>query len=313
VSQDGPALQATYTRPVIPCAKKDGSLVFIADDWGGNRVRMLSTVDNMVTTVIDGMASPWQMAFNAAEDKLFVVEREQSNRPILFYVLSQATNWVQREIYYDQPDSTGRYIASDMGAAGLTADDTYVYMLSKTRLIRIDQITKEVQCIGEKIMAQTWSYPVFNRKDRKLYIVSNEEARVYRVDPYHIPDPNPNPEGSDIPWITANDREHIAGMSPGSPIEGNGKSIRFGVLETPSNFDEDGNLYLPDTRNHVIWKLDPELNGTIIAGMAGSSGYKDGVPLEAQFKSPYGLSITLDGLIYVGDQGNKLIRCIAIQ
>jgi DNA-binding beta-propeller fold protein YncE len=306
VSQDGPALQATYTRPVIPCAKKDGSLVFIADDWGGNKVRMLSTVDNMVTTVIDGMSYPWQMAFNAAEDRLFVVERESSHRPVLFYALSQATNWVQREIYYDRPDSTGRYIASDMNAAGLTADDTYVYMLSRTRMIRIDQITKKVECIGENIMANSWSYPVFNKKDRKIYIVSFDEARVYRVDPYYIP------EGRKTPWITANDREHIAGMSSGSPIEGNGKSIRFGVIEVP-DFDEEGNLYIPDDGNHVIWKLDPELNGTIIAGMAGSAGYKDGVPLEAQFNTPYGLSVTRDGLIYVGDQGNKLIRCIAIQ
>ncbi|MDR1668206.1 MAG: IPT/TIG domain-containing protein [Bacteroidales bacterium] len=305
-SVDGPALQATYTRPVIPCAKKDGSLVFIADDWGGNKVRMLSVKDNMVTTVIDGLSSPWQMAFNPTEDRLYVVEREQANRPILFYALSQKTNWVQREIYYDQIGEDGNYVAGNMPTAGLAADDTYVYMMSREKLIRIHQTTKKVEALSGVLLPGSWNYPIFNKRDRKLYVVTYDESRVYRLDPYYIP------EGRTTPWITMNEMEHIAGMSPGAAREGNGKNIRFGYIEI-SDFDEEGNLYIPDDYNHVIWKLDPELNGTIIAGTIGTAFYKDGDPLEAQFNYPYGVSVTRDGLIYVGDQGNKLVRCIAIQ
>ena len=308
---DGPALQATFGRCVNVCAKKDGSLVFIADDNGSSvstigKLRMLSTKDNMVSTVIDALTLPWQMAFNTAEDRLFVVERNEAARPILFYVLSQNTNWVQREIYYDQRDENGRYIAGSMTNSGLTADDTYIYMLSIEKLIRIHQTTKKVETLSDQIMSGAWNYPVFNKLDKKLYIVAYNESRVYRLDPYHTP------EGRTTPWLTVNDLEHIAGTSAGTPREGNGTNIRFGNVEI-SDFDGDGNLYIPDDRNHVIWKLDTELNGTIIAGTVGQAGYKDGNPMEAIFNYPYGLSVTYDGMIYVAETRNFLIRCIAIQ
>ena len=306
---DGPALQATFGRALALCAKKDGSLIFISDDdnlSGSGRVRMLSTRDNMVTTLIDGLYRPWQMALNTTEDRLFVVEREQINRPILFYVLSQNTNWVQREIFYDQRGEDGKYIAGNMPTAGLTADDTYVYMLSREKLIRIHQITKKVEALSDVLLPGTWSYPAFNKIDKKLYIVSYDESRIYRLDPYHTP------AGRTTPWLTVSDMEHIAGMSRGSAREGNGLNIRFGYPDLP-DFDQDGNMYIPDENAQVIWKLDPEMNGTIIAGRAGVRGYRDGPPLEAEFDYPYAVAITDDGLIYVADTRNFVVRCVAIQ
>jgi DNA-binding beta-propeller fold protein YncE len=305
-SLDGPALQATYTRPVMVAASDDG-LLFIADDQG-HKIRLLSTKDNVVTTVIDEMSNPWQIAFTPDQNKLYIVEREKTGRPILFYALSRNSNWTQREIYYDQKDAMGNFIAGDMPQAGLTCDETYVYMISQNgaRLIRVHQETRTVEVIGENFSMASWNYLAWNRKDRKIYCTAEEQARLYRFDPYYIP------PGRTTPWLTFNEVEHIAGMSRGSVIEGNGLSIRTGYLLGLST-DNEGNVYLSDDGNSVIWKIDRELNGTVIAGTPGTANYKDGDPKEALFNRPYGVAATSDGLIYVADMQNRLIRCIAIQ
>ena len=51
----------------------------------------------------------------------------------------------------------------------------------------------------------------------------------------------------------------------------------------------------------------------IFAGVPGESGYKDGKPQEALFNKPYDVAATPDGILYVADTYNYLIRCIAIQ
>jgi hypothetical protein len=303
---DGPALQATFQRPVMVTASDDG-LVFVSDDYG-RRIRLFSTRDNVVTTCIEGLNQPWQCAFNEAQDKLFVVEREQSNRPILFYILSRKTNWMQREIVYDQRDEAGANIAGPMPYAGLAADDQYVYMISRygERLIRIHQETKKVEIIGTNFGMSDWNYLAFNYKDRKLYSSAEEFGRIYRFDPYHTP------AGQSQPMLTVNEVEHIIGSSRGDAREGNGLNVRMSYVLGIA-CDRDGNVYAPDDGNSVIWKIDQELNGTIIAGIAGTAGYRDGKPLESLFNRPYGVTATSDGLIYVADQVNRVIRCIAIQ
>jgi DNA-binding beta-propeller fold protein YncE len=305
-SLDGPALQATYTRPVMVAASDDG-LVFIADD-DGHKIRLLSTKDNVVTTVIDEMNRPWQIAFTPDQNKLYIVEREKSGRPILFYALSRSSNWMQREIFYDQKDAAGNFIAGDMPQAGLTCDETYVYMISQdgARLIRIHQETRKVDVIGQNFGMGSWNYLTWNRKDRKIYCAAEEQGRLYRFDPYYTP------PGRTTPWLTLDEVEHIAGSGRGSAIEGNGTNIRTGYLLGLST-DNDGNVYLSDDGNSVIWKIDRDLNGTIIAGTSGTAGYKDGDPKDAQFNRPYCVATTSDGLIYVADQVNRVIRCIAIQ
>jgi hypothetical protein len=152
----------------------------------------------------------------------------------------------------------------------------------------------------------SWNYLTWNRKDRKIYCAAEEQGRLYRFDPYYIP-----PDRT-TPWLTLDEVEHIAGSARGSAIEGNGTSIRTGYLLGLST-DNDGNVYLSDDGNSVIWKIDRDLNGTIIAGTAGTAGDKDGDPKDAQFNRPYSVATTSDGLIYVADQVNRVIRCIAIQ
>ena len=70
--------------------------------------------------------------------------------------------------------------------------------------------------------------------------------------------------------------------------------------------DEDGNLYVADTQNNVIRKIDEEGKVTTFAG-TGKEGYKDGAADAAQFNQPTGLDWE-DGALYICDTGNQRIR-----
>ena len=75
--------------------------------------------------------------------------------------------------------------------------------------------------------------------------------------------------------------------------------------------DKAGAIYVADTRNHLIRKIQ---NGqvTTVAGVgpsAGSAGdFEDGPAKEARFSYPVGVVVGSDGKIYITDQDNYRIR-----
>ncbi len=306
VAKDGPALEASFQRPVMLSVDNTGVILISDDD--AKRVRFLSLQDNKVTTVLSGMNSPWQNTFNYKSDKFFVIERYTTLRPHLFTGLYKEDNWQEPDIFYDQKDASGNYIAGNMRHYGIAADDDYIYVLSEygTRFIRVHQITRKVELIGQNLNMDSWSHIAMNKKNGMMYITAEGRGRLYRLNPYHIP------AGHTTPWLTQADIEHIVGTGRGPAKEGNGKSAQLGEIEGLA-CDQEGNVYLADYTNHIIWKIDEEFNATIFAGVPGTSGYLDGKPKEALFNRPYDVSATPDGILYVADTFNRLIRCVAVQ
>lgn len=93
--------------------------------------------------------------------------------------------------------------------------------------------------------------------------------------------------------------------------DGNREEARF---NTPSGIaiDESDNVYIADTLNHCIRKINAKGVVTTIAGKAGSSGYADGRASDALFHSPAGIAVSPDGsTVYVADTGNHRIRAIS--
>jgi len=74
--------------------------------------------------------------------------------------------------------------------------------------------------------------------------------------------------------------------------------------------DKEGNLYVADTMNHTIRKVDPDGIVTTIAGRAGTAGSTNGNGRSARFNEPSGIAVDDNGIIYVADTGSHLIRKI---
>lgn len=74
--------------------------------------------------------------------------------------------------------------------------------------------------------------------------------------------------------------------------------------------DKSGVIFVADTRNHRIRKLDPQTGVTTYAG-SGDKGHQDGAPLQARFSRPHSLVIDPQGNLWVVDTDNHCIRKIA--
>ena len=104
----------------------------------------------------------------------------------------------------------------------------------------------------------------------------------------------------------------IAGAlnQPGT-TDGPGLTARFqGAAITA---DAQGNLFIADTANHTIRKIDLLGNVTTYAGRAGVAGGTDGTVLTARFNSPSALKFDSTGRLFVADQaGLRVIENGAI-
>lgn len=74
--------------------------------------------------------------------------------------------------------------------------------------------------------------------------------------------------------------------------------------------DSDGNVYVADNGNHAIRKITPQGVVSTLAGALGRPGRVDGIGANAQFDTPYDVTVAADGSVYVADVKNHLIRKI---
>ena len=90
-------------------------------------------------------------------------------------------------------------------------------------------------------------------------------------------------------------------------LDGTGSAARFNN-PTGLALGSSGELYLADTDNSTIRKITPAGVVTTLAGLPTIAGLMDGSGSYAWFDQPEGLTVNLDGNIYVADTGNAMIR-----
>ena len=75
--------------------------------------------------------------------------------------------------------------------------------------------------------------------------------------------------------------------------------------------DSTGTVYVADTGNHRIRTVSSSGVVTTFVGLS-SSGNANGTPSQAQFSSPYSITVGTTGVFYVADYGNHRIRKIVV-
>ena len=109
----------------------------------------------------------------------------------------------------------------------------------------------------------------------------------------------------------------LAGPKTGPPNgragfkDGMGEKARF---NTPHGIaiGPDGQIYVADTQNHVIRKINPK-NGVvkIYAGIPKNRGTVNGPTLKAKFNLPHSIAFDKTGNLFVTDRGSHTIRKIS--
>ena len=96
-----------------------------------------------------------------------------------------------------------------------------------------------------------------------------------------------------------------AGFQDGKEIEARFNAPRDAAVGA------DGVIYVADTMNHCIRRIDVDGNVTLYAGGAQEQGWRDGALLDARFHEPSGIVISPSGELYVADSANHCIRMIS--
>ncbi|HHY73785.1 MAG TPA: hypothetical protein GX497_11335 [Bacillus bacterium] len=93
----------------------------------------------------------------------------------------------------------------------------------------------------------------------------------------------------------------------GGFLNGNKTNAQFNFPSSLA-FDQNGNLFVADTLNHIIRVVT--VNGTVetVAGIAGESGNKIGPETNAQFDRPVGVTVLKNGKLLIVDQLNNKVR-----
>ncbi len=138
-----------------------------------------------------------------------------------------------------------------------------------------------------------WPWGVATDAVGNLYVTDSANHRVRRIDPTGV--------------ITT-----IAGTGL-SGYSGDGGSSVLSQLSQPTGVavDTSGNLYVADTGNNRVRKIDSAGVITTVAG-TGASGYSGdgGSAVHAQLNMPSGLAVDAVGNLYVADNRNHSVRRI---
>lgn len=90
---------------------------------------------------------------------------------------------------------------------------------------------------------------------------------------------------------------------------GNVTTYATDLLEPTGLCWKNGSLYIAESGNHQIIRLT-DGQKTVMAG-DGNEGYGDGSAEQAHFSNPQGVEVDADGTIYVSDTGNSAVRKIS--
>lgn len=131
-------------------------------------------------------------------------------------------------------------------------------------------------------------------RDGDMYIALREGNAVYRLE------------------MRAKRLHHLAGTGA-QGYSGDGGLAREATLAGPKGIDvgPDGAVYLADTENHVIRRID--LAAGTIATVAGDGTQRDGPDgdaLRCGLARPHGIYIDSEGILYIGDSENHRVRVV---
>ena len=324
-SADGTNSNARFNEPDGVCVDRNGN-IFVADTMNSTIRRIVQSGTNWITTTIAGnahaqfpggndgtnTAAQFQMPHYLTIDSsgnLYVADTQNYT---VRKVTASGTNWIVTTIAgsLGNPGSADgtNFTATFAFPIGIAVNTSGTLYVGDTDNNTIRKLTPSgTNWVVTTLAGDSGSYGDADG--------SGTNALFYG--PYGVAvDPQGNLRVADyannlIRKVTsAGVVQTLAGVagSAGSN-DGAGISARFNS-PLGVTVDENGTVYVADTKNHVIREITSAGLVSTLAGLAGSPGTNDGVGDQARFNQPSGIALDTSDNIYVADYANFTIRKI---
>ena len=141
--------------------------------------------------------------------------------------------------------------------------------------------------------------------DGSLYLLDQRNQRVRRIDPAGV-----------IDTVVGTGEAGFSGDG-GPPLQAQ-LSLPTGSNPPPAGtvtLDEQGRLYIADTLNHRIRRVDFAADRIETVAGNGTPGFggDDGPGTEASLHNPRDITVGPDGRLYIADEGNHRIRALDLE
>jgi sugar lactone lactonase YvrE len=103
----------------------------------------------------------------------------------------------------------------------------------------------------------------------------------------------------------------FVGSGDNASVDGVGQLAKLGG-PTGIAFDNAGNLYVSDYDQQCIRRITPAGAVKTIAGMAGMTGFMDGIGAAARFYHPNGMTFDGNKTLYISDAENNAVRTLDV-
>lgn len=292
---DGSAAAARLNGPTSICRASDG--FFYVTDAGNNRIRKVSATGAM-TTLPAELASPRSICTDTSGN-LFVTDTG------LHAIRKVTTAGVSTFIAGRIPSGAANGIgaaASFKSPEGMAVDPSGTVFIADT----VNHIIRKVTLDGTvTTFAGTAGTAGSSDGINALFrspsgACSDPLGNLYVADTGNHTIRKITPDGMVTTFAGT------AGIK--AATNGTGAAARF---NEPRDLvmDAAGNLFVTDSKNHMIRKITPAGVVTTLAGGTGVSGTIDSpTGTLARFNTPSGIGIDSAGNLYVADRGNATIR-----
>ena len=311
----GRAVEARLSFPSGVAVDHAGN-VYIADFFS-QRIRRVDTTGTITTIAGTGEPGYGGDGGPAVRARLSFPSGVAADHAGNLYVTDTGNNRVRRI------DTTGTI--TTIAGTGEPGYDQDVGLAVETPLARPKGVAMDG--FGNLYIAGFWNFPIV-RVDatgtmsevggtREPYDGPDDESRLSRDRGIAVDNAGnvyiANIDNNYIRRVDATGNVSVIAGTREPGYGGDGGSAVEAQLSYPADVavDSAGNVYIADTGNHRIRRIDTTGTITTIAG-TGEPGYggDGGRAVEAQLASPFALTVDSSGNLYVADLGNYRIRVL---
>jgi WD40 repeat protein len=304
VFQAGILDQSTF-QPHALCLDGDGNLFSLVRNNNGGFIKINEEENSCIELANSSQGIVWT-GVPCVDMSTGVITFPSDHVRELFWTFDPREGWAFRQRYMKWKEGAAIEPPSDpwkKSTASCKVNGYFYTHFYNGHIVKIHPKTYEAEVIYiVPSQGECYGLAFHPLRPTMLYMTSynNAGSLAHSISCFDVTDP-------------AGTFQKLTGATSGGHRDG---EVALSQFNNPTQlfFDPDGNLYIADSGNHCIRRLNTETNMVeTVVGIPGTSGWKDGGKDEALFNTPWGITVSADGTVYVGDYGNSRIRKLAIE